>query len=225
VRYSKHHPELQYQKFMVPQVPGSIKRSKPVRGVVESAFKAKKYMIPLLVWHPAIVGCFAAAYFTGGGFDPAHHALVFDPSRDLEPPMSAQQRVAYMNRLEQLKRADLEDRGAIEPAKWHESGMESEPMLDEAGRPVMRLRVGASPVLVGVSRENILNESESPEIARRLLLERLREELRKSPSRVANSDVARDLQLFEELGSVRSDRGRLASGGEVEGLEIVSKLP
>jgi len=24
-----------------------------------------------------IVGCFAAAYFTGGGFDPGRHALVF----------------------------------------------------------------------------------------------------------------------------------------------------
>jgi len=58
-----------------------------VRGVIESAFKAKKYMVPLLAWHPVIVGCFAAAYFTGGGFDPGRHALVFDPSRDLEPPM------------------------------------------------------------------------------------------------------------------------------------------
>ena len=224
-RYGKHHPGLQYQKFIIPQVPGTIKRSKPVRGVVESAFKAKKYMIPLLMWHPAIVGCFAAAYFTGGGFDPGRHALVFDPSRDLEPPMTAQQRVEYMNRLEQLKRGEIEGQAAIEEAKWRESAFEAEPLLDEAGRPVLRLRVGSSPVQVGLSRENILNETESPEIARKLVLARLREELRKSPSKVANTDVGKDLQLLEELNSVRAERERLAAERDLVELDAESKLP
>jgi hypothetical protein len=109
VRYSKHHPQLKYSNFVIPQVPGTIKRSKQVRGVVESAFEAKKYMVPLLVWHPAIVGCFAAAYFTGGGFDPGRHALVFDPRRDLEPPLSAEQRRAYQNRLEIVSGRMFED--------------------------------------------------------------------------------------------------------------------
>ena len=223
-RYSKHHPQLQYQRFIIPQVPGTIKRSKPVRGVVESAFKAKKYMIPLLLWHPAIVGCFAAAYFTGGGFDPGRHALVFDPSRDLEPPMTAQQRVEYMNRLEQLKRGEIEG-AAIEEAKWRESAFAAEPLLDEAGRPVLRLRVGDVPVQVGLSRENILEESESPEIARKLVLARLREELRKSPSRVANADVGKDLKLLEELDSVQAERDRLAAERDVVELGTESKLP
>ncbi len=224
-RYSKHHPELQYQRFIIPQVPGTIKRSKPVRGVVESAFKAKKYMIPLLMWHPAIVGCFAAAYFTGGGFDPGRHALVFDPGRDLEPPMTAQERVEYMNRLEQLKRGELAGKAVSEEAKWRESAIEAEPLLDEAGRPVLRLRVGARPVQVGLSRANILNESESPEIARQLVLARLREELRKSPSKVANTDVGKDLQLLEELDSVHAERERLAAERDVIGLGTESKLP
>jgi len=224
-RYGKHHPGLQYQKFIIPQVPGTIKRSKPVRGVVESAFKAKKYMIPLLMWHPAIVGCFAAAYFTGGGFDPGRHALVFDPSRDLEPPMTAQQRVEYMNRLEQLKRGEIEGQAAIEEAKWRESAFEVEPLLDQAGRPVLRLRVGSGPVQVGLSRENILNQSGSPEIARKLVLARLREELRKSPSKVANTDVGKDLQLLEELNSVRAERERLAAERDLVELDAESKLP
>ena len=217
-RYSKHHPELQFQKFVIPQVPGTIKRSKSVRGVVESAFKAKKYMIPLLAWHPAIVGCFAAAYFTGGGFDPGKHALVFDPNRDLEPPMSAQQRVEYLNRLEEFQRKTLEAKNSIEEGKWRASALAAEPMLDDAGRPVLRLRVGAKPVEVGLSRENILNESESTEVAQRLVLVRLREELRKSPSRVAYTDVARDLQLLEELGSAQVERERLALERETDGL-------
>ncbi len=224
-RYSKHRPKLQYQKFIIPQVPGTIKRSKPARGVVESAFKAKKYMIPLLMWHPAIVGCFAAAYFTGGGFDPGRHALVFDPSRELEPALTAQQRIEYMNRLEQLKRGEIEGKAAIEEVKWRDSAFEAEPLLDEEGRPLLRLRVGAVPVQVGLSRENILEQSESPEIARKLVLERLREELRKSPSRVANADVGKDLELLERLDSVLAQQVRSTTERDVAGLGEESKLP
>jgi hypothetical protein len=220
-RYGKHHRDLEFQRFVIPQVPGTIKRSKKVRGVVESAFKAKKYMIPLLVWHPAVVGAFAAAYFTGGGFDPGSHALVFDPNRDLEPPMTAQQRVEHVNRLEQIKRQAREGEDSFEEGKWRESATESEPLLDEAGRPALRLRVGANPVIVGLSRENILNQRESTELARRLVLVRLHEELRKNPARTANADVSQDLQLLEELDSVRAER--LASQREMDGLGTASK--
>jgi hypothetical protein len=214
-RYSKHHRDLEFQRFVIPQVPGTIKRSKKVRGVVESAFKKKKYMIPLLVWHPAIVGAFAAAYFTGGGFDPGRHALIFDPNRDLEPPMTAQQRVGSMNRLEAIKRSATATEGVtLEGEKWRESVVEAEPVLDEAGRPVLRLKMGSVPIQVGVSRQNILQETESPEMGRELVLMRLHEELRKSPSKVAYSDVAKDLQLWEDLGSVRAERERLAAERE-----------
>jgi hypothetical protein len=196
--YSKHHPQLQSSRFIIPQVPGTIRRSRPVRGVVEGAFKAKKYMAPLLVWHPAIVGCFAAAYFTGSsGFDPGRHALVFDPHRDLEPPMSAQQRRESLNRLEQLARGVAEDT-TPEEAKWVRLEASAEPQLDAAGRPELRLRVGDSPVAVGLARENMISDSDSSTIAQRLMLVRLREELRKTP-RVSQSDVAGDLLLLEEL--------------------------
>jgi hypothetical protein len=199
VHFSRHHPRLQSTSFVIPQVPGTIKRSKSVRGVVESAFKAKKYMAPLLVWHPVIVGCFAAAYFTGSsGFDPGRHALVFDPRRDLEPPMSAQQRRESQNRLELLARSVMEGT-ALEEAKWPRLEASAEPQLDAAGRPVLRLRVGDNPVEVGLARENIVSESESPEIAQHLLLVRLREELRRSAPKVSQSDVHSDLRLLEEL--------------------------
>jgi hypothetical protein len=199
VRFSKHHPHLQSTHFVIPQVPGTIKRSKSVRGVVESAFKAKKYMAPLLVWHPVIVGCFAAAYFTGSsGFDPGRHALVFDPRRDLEPPMSAQQRRESQSRLELLARRLTEGTG-LEEAEWPRLEASAEPQLDAAGRPLLRLRVGDNPVEVGLARENIVTESESTEIAQHLLLVRLREELRKSASKVSQSDVHSDLRLLEEL--------------------------
>jgi len=199
VRFSKHHPQLQSSSFVIPQVPGTVKRSKPVRGVVESAFKAKKYMAPLLVWHPAIVGCFAAVYFTGSsGFDPGRHALVFDPRRDLEPPMNAGQRREYQNRLGMLARSMAEGT-ELEEVKWPRLEATAEPQLDAAGRPLLRLRVGDNPVEVGLARENIVSASESPVIAQRLLLVRLREELRRNAPKVAQSDIHSDLKLLEEL--------------------------
>ena len=198
MRFTKHHAELESAHYVIPQVPGTMKRSKPVRGVVESAFKAKKYMAPLLVWHPAIVACFAAAYFSGStGFDPGKHALVFDPRRDLEAPISAQQRREYQNRLEQLARSIAEDTGA-DASKWPQ--LAADPQLDAAGRPVLRLHTADGPIEVGLSRENIVNGPESQDIAQRLLLVRVREELlRKSSAKVASSDVHSDLLLLEEL--------------------------
>lgn len=203
-RYSKHHPQLQSKSYVIPQVPGMIKRSKPVKGVVESAFKAKKYMAPLLFWHPAIVGCFAAAYFTGStGFDPARHALVFDPRRDLEPPMTAQQRREYLNRVELVARSISESE--VQEVRWPHLEAEAKPEFDESGQPVFNLRVGEETVKVGLTQENILSASESTEIAQHILLVRLREELRRSAPKAAQSDVHRDLTLLEELQRSRAE--------------------
>jgi hypothetical protein len=205
-RYSKHHPELESTSFVIPQVPGTMKRSKPVRGIVESAFKAKKYMAPLLVWHPAIVACFAAAYFTGSsGFDPGQHALVFDPRRDLEAPMSAQERREYQTRLERLARGITEGT-VLEEVKWPRLEATAQPELDAAGSPMLRLKLGEGPVAVGLTRDNIVSASDAPEIAQHLLVVRLREELRKSAPKIAASDVYNDLALLEELRRGRAER-------------------
>jgi hypothetical protein len=204
VKFSKDHPQLQTASFVIPQVPGTVKRSKRVRGVVESAFKAKKYMAPLLLWHPAIVGCFAAAYFTGSsGFDPGRNALVFDPHRDLEPPMSAQQRREYLNRVELVARSITES--DIQEGKWPRLEADAQPELDEAGQPVFSVRVGDGTVKVGLTRENIVSASEASEIAQHFLLVRLREELRRNAPKAAQSDVHRDLSLLEELQRSRAE--------------------
>jgi hypothetical protein len=203
-KFSKHHPQLQSSSFVIPQVPGTMKRSKPVRGVVESAFKAKKYMAPLLFWHPAIVGCFAAAYFTGSsGFDPSRHALVFDPRRDLEPPMSAQERREYLNRVELMARSISDS--SIQEVRWPRLEAGSKPEFDESGQPVLNVKLGDGIVKVGLTHENILSASESTEIAQQILLVRLREELRRSAPKAAQSDVHRDLNLLEELQRSRAE--------------------
>jgi len=211
-RYSKHHPELESTRFLIPQVPGTVKRSKPVKGVVESAFKSKKYMAPLLVWHPAIVGCVAAAYFTGStGFDPGKHALVFDPRRDLEPQMSSQERREYLNRLESMTRMVAES-STVPEIKLSHLEASSQPRLDNTGQPLLQLKLGEIPTEVGLTRDNIINASDSPELAQHLLLIRLREELRRSTPRVSGSDVSDDMELLERLQHTRAQLGSSLAG-------------
>ena len=212
VKFSKHHPHLESASFVIPQVPGTMKRSKPVRGVVESAFKAKKYMAPLLLWHPAIVAGFAAAYFTGSrGFDPEKNALVFNPHRDLEPAMTAQQRRDYQNRLEVAARSIMES--PIQEIKWPRLDTGARPEFDDWGQPVLSMRVGDNAVKIGLTRENIVTaNSESSELAQRLLLVRMREELRRGAPKAAQSDIENDLVLLEDLQRTRAELTEAAAG-------------
>lgn len=212
VRFSQHHPQMQLVNFVIPQVPGTIKRSKHVKGVIESAFKAKKYMVPLLIWHPAIVAGFAAAYFTSGRFDPGRHVLVFMPNRDLEAPLNAHQRSEYQRRLNAL-RAKAESTDAQEP-RWPRLEAGTEPRLDEAGRPVLRLHVGDNLVDVGLSRENILGSAESAELARQILLARLHEALLQSTPTATATDISSDLRLLEGLQSAQEEREHSSEEGD-----------
>ena len=78
VNYSRGHPDLEFVSFVIPQVPGTIRRSRPVRGIAESVFKAKKYVIPLAIFQPYVAGGFAAAYLVGGQFKPNKNAMGFN---------------------------------------------------------------------------------------------------------------------------------------------------
>ena len=73
VSYSKHHKDLQFSSFAIPQVLGSVPRSTAVRGVLESFVKSKKYAVPLVsvaVLHPYLGGSLAFAWLDGSHFDP-----------------------------------------------------------------------------------------------------------------------------------------------------------
>jgi hypothetical protein len=73
VSYSKHHQDLQFSTFAIPQVAGPIPRSTRVRGVLESLVKSKRYAVPLVslaVLHPAFGGSLAFAWLDGSRFDP-----------------------------------------------------------------------------------------------------------------------------------------------------------
>jgi hypothetical protein len=85
VKYNRRHPNMELYAFVIPQVPGTIARSTPADGVIESLVKSKKYVLPLAYLNPWVTGSLVAAYFGGGRFHPDPHAAVFNPVVDAEP--------------------------------------------------------------------------------------------------------------------------------------------
>jgi len=75
-KYADRHPELTFSTFMIPQVPGSIKRSHTIDGVMESVVKSKKYVLPIAVLNPEIAAGLVVAYLTDGRFKAPKDATV-----------------------------------------------------------------------------------------------------------------------------------------------------
>jgi hypothetical protein len=84
--YSRHHPELLSSTFVIPQLPGSLRRSESVEGVLEAILK--KYVVPLALIQPAAEGVVAAAYLADGRSQPRRNAPVFNVA-SAAPPQPA----------------------------------------------------------------------------------------------------------------------------------------
>jgi hypothetical protein len=85
VSYTKRHRDLQLSVFVIPQVEGTVPRSRPVRGVLESLVKSKRYAVPLVsiaALHPVIGGSMAFAWIEGGRFDPRRLAAPSESSSE-----------------------------------------------------------------------------------------------------------------------------------------------
>jgi hypothetical protein len=200
LKYSARHPELEFSRFVIPQIPGSIARSTPVHGVVESFFKSKKYIVPSVVVSPIFAGCVAAVYVgTGAGhFDPARHALVYNAQRDLESPLGAEDRRAFQSELHHLQTEPARESGA-KVEKWAHLFRDSAPDFDAEGRPVLRIQTGDEVVSVGVASSNIMDNAAGDRLIQELLEARLHAELRRGGSpKVSESDVERDWNLLQQ---------------------------
>lgn len=220
-KYSRHHPELKSSDFLLPQVPGTARRSKPIHGVAESVVAAKKYMLPLVVLNPYIGGGLLVEYFGHRRFNPARNALIctLDTGRRLDAPITRDERVRYQSRMDELSRTrsvldpvdERKTEGKTREVKtWEHMQASAQPGLDASGQPVLQMRVGDDLAEVGVSRANILSASESPELAARLLEARLLQELRPAISRKTSPlEVEKDLALFQQLLSLQP---RLVAG-------------
>jgi hypothetical protein len=206
VQFSKRNPELQFTAFVIPQVPGTIRRSRPVRGVVESVFKAKKYELPLLALHPVVAGGFAAAYVAGGRFSPPQNALVFSADDGLQSPLSTRERRAYQKGLEEVTRvnADAEPRPGV--TSWHHLLEGAQLRLDENGSPVLQVRSGGDVIEVGITRETVLSSEAPPEIVQQILVTRLREQLRGGrASKISEPELREDWKQLKTAFAEESE--------------------
>jgi len=201
VKFSVKHPELQSSSFVIPQVPGSIARSTPVHGVVESVLKSKKYLLPLAALHPIVTGVLAVAYIGSGRFDPTRRAMIMDSAGELETPLPSVQRRAYRRQLEQLLvRMNPQIKTWQNERAWARLEAGASLQLDVSGMPYLQMRVGAELISVGISRDNILESDVAPQLAQKLLVARLDEELRSGATpKASESDVVRDWELLQQV--------------------------
>jgi hypothetical protein len=206
VRYSGHHPELQLSKLVIPQIPGSLPRSTAVRGVVESFFTSKKYIVPSAVVSPIFAGCVFAVYLgTGTGrFTPARNALVFAAGGEPELPVSPEDRRVYQEELKGLlANADAEGSSRHIRKEWAQLQARAQTEFDAQGRPVLQIRVGERLVKMGVSADNILSSSAPSYLVQELLEARLEAELsRKTAPTVSEKELCRDWQLLQQARNV-----------------------
>ena len=223
IKYSDRHRQLEFSRFVIPQIPGSMARSTPVHGVVESFFKSKKYIVPSVVVSPIFAGCVAAVYVGSGAghFDPARQALVFNPGRELEEPLGAEDRRSYQSELKHLVAGPAPETRGAKPAKWGQLFRNSAPDFDAQGRPVLLFYRGDEVVSLGVAGGNILegniaDNDPANRFTQEFLEARLYAELQRgSTPKVSESDIARDWDLLQK------SRNRLdteASTGSVRAL-------
>ena len=86
VQYGRKHPEVKMSAFVIPQVPGTIKRSKPVDGVAQSLVESKKYLIPMTILTPELTGGLVVAYMAEGRMKLPENAMVFNvDDNEMEP--------------------------------------------------------------------------------------------------------------------------------------------
>jgi hypothetical protein len=208
---AKHHPQMQLTTFIIPQVPG-LKRSKPVHGVLESLVLAKKYVTPVLVFHPFLVAGVEAAYWTGWRFDPSKGALIFDPAHGLQAPLTAEQRAWYEKSLSAMKHENIE----AEPLpNWQRFEARTEPQLDATGRPFLQSHTEGTTTQIGICRDNAFRLVAPPELVQGLLFARLEQELKpKKPTHASQQQIESDLNLLQEATKASEASLAVVAGAE-----------
>lgn len=215
-KYSRGHPELHASTFAIPQVPGTIPRSKRVRGVLEVMLTSKKYMLPLFLFHPFAAGTAVAVYVGHWHYNPGKNAPILDSKDQLGVALTSADRRVLQNRLEELVQTAAA--GAYADGRhWTSFRADAVPALDHFGGPTLQARVGAEIMSVGITRSNILSSLVGSQFAAALMETRLRAELKSAAAKkTARADVESDLallkQLLESQPKESASTGTLASG-------------
>lgn len=206
-KYSEHHPDLQFSRLIISQVPGSMPRSTNVHGVVESFFKAKKYIVPSVVVSPIFAGCLAAVYVGAGAghFEPGRNAMVFIVGSEPERPLGQEDRRAYELELRHFLAGAYPEKPGWKVAKsWARLQSKAKTIVDEQGRPVLELRAGDKTVQIGMAADNVLSGNAPLEFQRQLLEARLQAELRRGSSQaLSETELERDWELLQRTMTAR----------------------
>jgi hypothetical protein len=213
VHTAKRHPQMRLTTFIIPQVPG-LKRSKPVHGVIESLVLAKKYVTPVLMFHPFLVAGVEAAYWAGWRFNPSKGALIFDPVNGLQAPLTTAQRDWYVKSLNAIKRESMES----EPLPdWRKFEARTQPQLDAGGHPFLRVLSDDQAGQIGICRDNATRLEAPPELLQDLLFARLQQELKpRKPAHISERQIISDWTLLQDAtrASEASLRTGAAAGAE-----------
>jgi hypothetical protein len=73
--YGRSHPEIQLRVYEVPQLPGTLRRSRPLRGAAETFVKTKRYLATLILLQPEAVLADWIVYETKGKWTPGEDAI------------------------------------------------------------------------------------------------------------------------------------------------------
>jgi hypothetical protein len=162
---------------------------------------AKKYMLPIFLFHPYAAGAAVAVYVQHWHFNPGKNAPILDSKYQLGAPLRNADRRAIQERLEALVRTDSSGDGEGDGRRWTSLHASAEPALDASGGPALQVHLGGEVTSVGVTRSNILNgRAAGFEFAAGLVEARLREELKSGATqKTARADVERDLVLLQQL--------------------------
>ncbi len=202
-RYSDHHPQLQFSRMVIAQVPSSMPRSTDVHGVVESFFRSKKYIVPSAVASPFFAGCVGAVYLGTGAshFKPARNARVFVVGGAPERPLDREDVRAYQLELKRLLAGTYPEKSRNAIKAWERLQAKASPGVDAQGQPVFEMQLGGDLVQVGVSPENILSSNAPPQLMSELLEARLASELHSHSGHgmsISETEVKRDWKLLQQ---------------------------
>lgn len=77
--YGRTHPELHLQVYEVPQIAGTLRRSRPMRGAAESLITTKRYFAVVVIVQPELMLANWIIYEKRGKWTPGQDAVVATP--------------------------------------------------------------------------------------------------------------------------------------------------
>jgi hypothetical protein len=204
---------LKFTRYVIPQVPGSVKRSRPVRGVLESLLRAKKYIVVLAAFHPLIGGAAVSADLIGDRFSPARNSLVFNSNGEPQAPPTNEERHTYVADLRDATTHDTETGAPSNEINWRKFIEKAQPELDADGQAVLQAVDGRDTVELGVTRGDLQTVDAPMELQRELMVSRLKQSLANSRApRISGNELREDWRLLEKI----QDAEQLALSKELD---------